>query len=125
MVHCTKLKIDCFSCDYYAPDEDSLDNHKTELFRYLVLSQNQSKTLGKTKDIVLKRMLTEKVTFINESIEKAFNKLFSKFNLNEKEIVKIKDELEKKSKSYLRNYGKRNPSPTFKEALKYLQGGKI
>lgn len=125
MVHCTKLKIDCFSCDYYAPDEDSLDNHKTELFRYLILSQNQSKTLGKTKDIVLKRMLTEKVTFINESIEKAFNKLFSKFNLNEKEIVKIKDELEKKSKSYLRRYGKRNPSPTFKEALKYLQEGEI
>lgn len=125
MIHCTKSKITCFSCIYYNPDEDSLDNHKTELFRYLILSQNQSKTLKITKDIVLKRMMTEKITFINESIEKSFNKLFSKFNLNEKEIVKIKNELEKKSKSYLRKYGKINPSPTFKDALKYLQEGKI
>ena len=27
--------------------------------------------------------------------------------------------------AYLRKYGKENPSPTFKEALKYLQEGKI
>ena len=68
MVHCTKSRIACFHCDYYAPDEDSLDNHKTELLRYLILSQYQSKTLKTTKDIVLKRMLTEKISFINVGV---------------------------------------------------------
>ena len=79
MVHCKKSKISCFGCDFYKPDEDSLDNHKAELFRYLILAQYQSKTLKSSKDIVLKSILGEKVNYIQNSIETAFDKLFNKF----------------------------------------------
>ena len=62
---------------------------------------------------------------INESIDKAFNNLFTKFNLDQKEIDKIKSELESKVKSYSRKYMKSKPSPTFKEAKKYLDEGAL
>ena len=125
MVHCKKSKISCFGCDFYKPDEDSLDNHKAELFRYLILAQYQSKTLKSSKDIVLKSILGEKVNYIQNSIETAFDKLFNKFNLSEKDVSKIKEDLEKKSKSYSRKYGKTKPMPSFKEALKYIKEGKL
>lgn len=124
-IHCKKSKISCFGCDFYKPDDDSLDNHKTELFRYLILYQYQSKTLKSTKDIVLKSILDEKVNYIQNSIEDAFNKLFNKFNLKQQDISKIRENLEKKSKSYSRKYGKEKPMPSFKEALKFVKEGKL
>lgn len=31
-VHCMKSRISCFGCDYYKPDDDSLETHKAEIF---------------------------------------------------------------------------------------------
>lgn len=126
-VHCMKSRISCFGCDYYKPDDDSLETHKAEIFRYLLLHKNQLKSLKATKDIMLKSILTEKTKYLESSINSVFDKLFDKFNLNKIEISKIKDELEKKSKTYSssRTYGKQKPMPSFQEALRYIKEGKI
>jgi len=126
-VHCMKTRISCFSCDYYKPNDDSLESHKAEIFRYLLLHKKQLKSLKSTKDIMLKSILTEKTKFLEGAINDAFGKLFDKFNLNKNEISKVKEELETKSKTYSnsRTYGKQKPMPSFLEALRYIKEGKI
>ncbi len=124
-IHCMKSRINCFGCDYYKPDDDSLESHKTELFRYILLHKQQLKSLKSTKDLMLKTLLGEKVKYLQNSINEAFDKLFKKFSLNTIKISEVKEELEKKSKSYIRVYGKEKLMPNFKEALKYIQEGKI
>ena len=126
-VHCMKSRISCFGCDYYKPDDDSLETHKAEIFRYLLLYKNQLKSLKATKDLMLKSILTEKTKYLENSISSAFDKLFNKFDLNKNEASKIKEELEKKSKTYSssRTYGKQKPMPSFQEALRYIKEGKI
>lgn len=125
LVNCGKSPIHCFGCDSYVPDDDSLDSHKVELFRYMILSAYHSKSIKSTKDMIVKDVVSKKIMTINESIDKAFNNLFTKFNLDQKEIDKIKSELESKVKSYSRKYMKSKPSPTFKEAKKYLDEGAL
>ena len=126
-VHCMKTRISCFGCDYYKPNDDSLESHKAEIFRYLLLHKKQLKSLKSTKDIMLKSILTEKTKFLEGAINDAFGKLFNKFNLNQNEVSKIKEELETKSKTYSnsRTYGKQKPMPSFLEALRYIKEGKI
>ena len=120
LVNCNKSPIHCFGCDSYVPDEDSIDNHKIELFRYMILSQYHSKSIKSTKDAIVKSIVSQKIITINESIDEAFNNLFSKFKLDKKEVDKIKSGLESAVKSYSRKEMKSKPSPTFKEAKKYL-----
>lgn len=126
-VHCMKTRISCFGCDYYKPNDDSLESHKAEIFRYLLLHKKQLKSLKSTKDIMLKSVLTEKTKFLEGAINDAFGKLFDKFNLNKNEVSKVKEELETKSKTYSnsRTYGKQKPMPSFLEALRYIKEGKI
>lgn len=123
LVNCNKSPIHCFGCDSYVPDDNSIDSHKIELFRYMILSQYHSKSIKSTKDMIVKSIVSQKILTINECIDKAFDNLFTKFKLQQKEIDKIKSELESKVKSYSRKYMKSKPAPTFKEAKKYLEEG--
>ncbi|WP_455543493.1 tyrosine-type recombinase/integrase [Intestinibacter sp.] len=125
LVNCNKSTIKCFSCDNYIPDKDSLKNHKVELFRYILLYNYISKVLKSTKDIIIKNVISEKQKQLSVSIEESFDKLFLKFNLPQTKIDELRIELDKKSKSYSRKYGKNNPSPTFKDAKKYFEEGKL
>lgn len=86
----------------------------------MILSQYHSKSIKSTKDAIVKSIVSQKIITINESIDEAFNNLFSKFKLDKKEVDKIKSGLESAVKSYSRKEMKSKPSPTFKEAKKYL-----
>ena len=125
IVICSNSPIKCFNCDHYTPDIDSLDNHKIELFRYMILAKNQVNSLKKTKDIVLKSMLSEKNKYIEHSIKESFDKLFTKFNLVESDVTLIKLDLEKKLKLYSKKYLKINPLPTFMQAKNFLERGEL
>lgn len=125
IVICNNSPIECFNYDHYVPEIDSLENHKVELFRYMILSKYQANALKSTKDMIFKSIVTEKNKHIDNAIQGCFSKLFSKFNLNNKDIDKIKLDLESKLKKYSRKYLKSNPSPTFKQAKTFLEKGEL
>lgn len=126
IVNCNKSPIKCFSCKNYVPDIDSLDDHKVEIFRYLLLSKNQSKALKNSKkDMVVQNIVGRKIAEIDKSIDNAFAELFGKFKMDSEDTQAIRKDLEEKASKYMRKYGKTNPLPSFKDAKAYLEGGKI
>ncbi|WP_160670500.1 site-specific integrase [Clostridium sp. C8-1-8] len=125
MINCGHTELHCFSCNYYKPDLDSLEDHKTELFRYMLLVVYQDKESKKTKDLLEREMISFRSNDINNLIKKAFNELSKKFNLENTKIKIIREELHEKSLNYIKKYYKTKPNPSFYEARNFIVKGEL
>lgn len=125
MVNCGHTELHCFGCKYYKPDLNTLEDHKVEIFRYMVLVLYQNKLVKKTKDLLEKEIVKVRSNDIKNLINNAFNQLFKKFNISNNEISLIEKELTQKSNAYIKKLFKINPNPSFIEAKEYLIEGSI
>ncbi|MFT9496166.1 tyrosine-type recombinase/integrase [Anaerosolibacter sp.] len=125
MINCGRTELHCFPCKLYKPDLDTLLDHKTEVFRYMVLCLYQSRLAKNTKDILERQIVQVRTHDITALIDKTFDDLFPKFNLPNNEVISIRSNLQQKAEQYLKKYYKNNPNPSFIEAKTFLQGGEI
>lgn len=125
ITNCGHTELHCFKCKHYKPDADTLEDHKIEVFRYMVLKLYQDKESKKTKDMLQQEVIKFRSSEINKLIKDCFDNLFGKFNLTSKEISNIKSTLSEASEKYIKKYYKKNPQPSFIEAKNYLMKGDI
>lgn len=125
LVNCGHTELHCFGCDYYRPDSDTLEDHKVEIFRYMLLILYQER-LGKgTKDLLEHEILQVRTSDILDLVDRAIIQVFKNFNLTATEIIKLKTELYNSATNYLKKHLKSNPCPNFTEAKEYLLGGSL
>lgn len=125
LTNCGHTELHCFKCPHYQPEIDSLEDHKTEIFRYMVLVLYQDKSVKKTKDELEKEVIKFRSSELNSLINECFSNLFYKFNLESSEITKIKNDLSTKAEAYIKKYIKKNPSPSFMQSKNFLLVGDI
>ena len=125
LTNCGHTELHCFKCSHYKPEINSLDDHKTEVFRYMVLVLFQDKSLKKTKDEIERTFITIRSSELNSLIDECFTNLFSKFNLRPDESSNIREDLTDKANKYIKKYFTKNPSPSFIQAKNFLMVGDI
>ena len=123
IVNCGHTELHCFSCKRYLPDSDKLEEHKAEVFRYiLLLAHNDDK--GKQNKLE-RDLIVIRSENIKNLLDETFQNLFKKFKLFPKEIKAIEKDLYLKAKTYYRKHKKDKPTLTYQEALLYLRTGVI
>ncbi|MED3554340.1 site-specific integrase [Cytobacillus praedii] len=121
IVNCGHTELHCFSCSRYMPDSNKLDEHKAEIFRYILLLAFNDDLAKKNKlehDIIKLRS-----NDIKENLNETFKQLFQKFNLDIKQTKAIENELFSKAKTYYRKNKQVKPTLSFGEALLFLRIG--
>lgn len=125
MVNCGHTELHCFQCNKYKPDPDTLDDHKIEVFRYMVFSLYHDKLTKQSKDILEKQLIQVRSNDINRLIDNTFNELFNKFSLTMDQINIIRQDLIDAAKRYSKKYYKSNPKPSFMEAKQFIKEGVV
>ena len=125
LTNCGHTELHCFKCPHYKPEIDSLEDHKTEIFRYMLLVLYQDKSVKKIKDELEKEVIKFRSSELNSLIDECFTNLFYKFDLESSEITKIKNDLSTKAEAYIKKYIKKNPNPSFMQSKNFLLVGDI
>ncbi|WP_209121205.1 tyrosine-type recombinase/integrase [Alkalihalobacillus sp. BA299] len=121
MLNCGHTELSCFKCKKYRPDPEMLEEHKAEIFRFMILSLHGKSIAKKDKEKIKKELIYLRSDNIDENIEYSFSMLFEKgYKISKAEVESIKKMLWNKAKQYLRKNGKSKPNLTFREALNYL-----
>jgi len=123
IVTCHHTELKCFSCNYYKPDADKLEEHKIELLRWIVFLDYNSTLKRTLKKKYEKHKISLKIDDTTKQLKNAFKKLFYNYNLNKQRIDELEKDLYIMARSYKKKYGKICPSPTYKEMTNFYKKG--
>jgi len=122
LLNCGHTELHCFNCDKYKPDLEMFDDHRAEVFRYMVLVCRAEKSKGKQVNTFDQRAIELKTETVSDLIRKAMPLLFGRhYNMDPESISALQEELINKAQAYVAVHGYTAPSPTFEEARVYLK----
>lgn len=126
LLNCGHTELHCFSCDKYNPDSTMLEDHKAEVFRFMILALRArlaKKQRGNTIERQAVELREESVmTLLEEAIPKLFG---NRYGLSPVTIKKLKAELWAGAKQFMRGRGLDVAAPTFTEAVQFIRRTQI
>lgn len=122
LLNCGHTELHCFSCDKYNPDTTMLEDHKAEIFRFMVLAMRSRLAKKQRRNVIERQAVELREESVIALLDQAIPKLFgNRFGLSPVTINKLKGELWASAKQFMKERELGGDAPTYTQALQFIR----